>query len=151
MNRLQLALLSGVILGTMFLPVSAFADRPEGGSSQGPVWKAGSPGTFITVTPSDGLLDGQVVMVSGTGFGPNHTISLFECSIRANLCVPKGTTATNGDGDFSPTAMSASNTFSGHTCQGARDCIVEAVDFSADIEPGVCCVFANHHLSFRPH
>jgi Neocarzinostatin family len=133
---------------------AAHADRPEGGNSNGPGWRAGSPGTFITVTPSDRLVDGQSVQVSGTGFGANETVNLFECSLDVGGCVARGSAPSDSDGSFGPESVTVSRIVRGHECRlGRGDCIIEGVDFSSTyVVDGitVCCLFANHHISFRP-
>ncbi|HUG48717.1 MAG TPA: neocarzinostatin apoprotein domain-containing protein [Candidatus Limnocylindria bacterium] len=137
---------------TLLLGVGAVhADRPEGSSADGPVWRAGSPGTFITVAPSNRLVDGQTVEVSGTGFGANNTISLFQCSADVPVCVAAGTTTSAGDGSFGPVSVIVSRVVAGHECRlGRGDCIMEAIDFASLYDGGICCLFANHHLSFQP-
>jgi hypothetical protein len=37
----------------------------------------------ITVTPSTGLSDGQGVTVTGSGFGPNESLAILECTLGA--------------------------------------------------------------------
>ena len=54
--------LSGLLVTALVAVLPALADTPETGNS---------PGVTLTVTPSDGLIDGQVVSVTGTGFPPN--------------------------------------------------------------------------------
>jgi hypothetical protein len=51
----------------------------------------------ITVTPSSGLSDGQIVTVSATGFVPGETVIVGECAVPGKQwsCDPDaGTTAT---------------------------------------------------------
>jgi len=133
---------------------AAQADRPEGDNADGPAWRAGSPGTLITVTPSDRLVDGQSVQVSGTGFGANETVDLFECSSDVRACVARGSALSDSDGSFGPESVTVSRVVRDHECRlGRGDCFIEGVDLSSTyVVDGVtlCCLFANHHISFRP-
>ena len=68
---------------------------------------AGAAGTVsAAVTPASGLLDGQSVVVSGTGFDPGVQVGMAECqsgSVDTTGCDLAGTTftTTDGSGSFS--------------------------------------------------
>ena len=63
--------------------------------------EAGATGPSITVSPSTGLIDGQTVTVSGTGFtvGAPTLLVLDEC---ANVASPDINDCSTGTGVFSP-------------------------------------------------
>ncbi|MBK7167149.1 MAG: hypothetical protein IPH81_18295 [Candidatus Microthrix sp.] len=44
---------------------------------------AAGPGGTITVTPATGLVDGQVVTVTGTGLPPGTELEIFQCRAGA--------------------------------------------------------------------
>lgn len=74
------------------------ADTPEGG---------GTPGTFITVTPSDNLVGDATVQVSGTGFFAREQVFLQQCGgAPTRLCgsiIPAG--VTDDAGNFGPVSF----------------------------------------------
>lgn len=97
--RGSLALL-GLAVAVVAAVVPAMADVPETGTD---------PNVTLTVTPADGLSDGQVVTVTGAGFPPNTSGTIRQCggSVTAPQCdltvsVPFVTTAT---GQIPPTSV----------------------------------------------
>lgn len=62
---------------------------------------AGAPPPTITVTPSSGLVDGQMVTVEGDGFAPNTIYEIFECagdSVDEMRCDPRNAFDLDSDG-----------------------------------------------------
>lgn len=76
----------------------------------------------ITITPSSGLTNGQVVTVTGTGFTPNASVAAVECNGSALTAAGCNTTAPNilsvdASGDFSDTNFAvATGTVGNGTC-----------------------------------
>ncbi|HVL03269.1 MAG TPA: neocarzinostatin apoprotein domain-containing protein, partial [Acidimicrobiales bacterium] len=65
---ITVALAASILLG---VPVAS-ADGPENFPSGGP--------PFVTVSPSDNLVDEQIVAVSGTEFPPSSVVTLTQCA-----------------------------------------------------------------------
>jgi hypothetical protein len=61
--------------------------------------------TILTALPNSGLIDGQTVSVTGTGFGPNSQVYVDECKLGAGLAgcdeSDELEVGTNGSGSFS--------------------------------------------------
>ena len=94
------------VVATLLLPV-----RPSAADAPQP----GTPGTFVTVTPSTNLPSPATVSVSGTGFRNNWTGYVLQCGVQPeqNLmdCVDRGTVTTNGQGAFGPVNFTVTVTF----------------------------------------
>ena len=114
----------GIAVAVVAAITPAQADTPETGID---------PTVTLTVTPSDGLSDGQTVTVTGTGFPPNTQGTINECggTILMPQCddlinVPFNTTA---NGDIPPTTVTLKrivNTGSTTFNCGAQSCAVVA-------------------------
>jgi hypothetical protein len=129
MNRLGRGCRSGLVLGglaalVLLAVVPAFGDTPETGAD---------PSVTLTVTPSDGLSDGQTVVVTGTQFPPNSVGVIRECGGSAavpecdlSVTVPFTTTAT---GDIPPTSVTVTRIIHTGTTTfncGAQSCALVA-------------------------
>lgn len=117
------------------------------------------PPPTLTVTPSDGLADGQIVSVHGEGFAPNFGIALLQCPSDANSafggCASEYSRGVNSDanGAFSTTLkVEREQQVYGPTPQpttvdcaeSAGRCIVTAVDYTDDLDT------ASTPISFDP-
>jgi len=76
----------------------------------------------ITITPSSGLTNGQVVTVTGTGFAPNASVAAVQCNgsatteVGCDISAPNLITV-NASGDFSDTNFTvATGTIGNGTC-----------------------------------
>ena len=132
--------LFGVLCATLAFIVCiaprASADTPETGR--------GTPGTFITVTPSDNLVDQQTVQVSGTGFEPMDFLTLLECSTGPRpLCIVVGSTQADASGNFGPVPVTLSRTYA--TDAPPADCLATPCYLLAGGTR-----LATHHLTFAP-
>ncbi|MGZ6905959.1 MAG: neocarzinostatin apoprotein domain-containing protein, partial [Acidimicrobiia bacterium] len=59
------------------------------------------PDPQVTVTPAEGLLDGQSVHVSGAGFLPGSVLTVQQCAVGAFQCNPGAVNPSAGtDGTF---------------------------------------------------
>ena len=96
-RRLGVAVLAFALL-TLMLP--AFADTPQTGTD---------PSVTLTVIPSTGLSDGQVVTVTGSGFPGNSVGTIRQCggTVTAPQCDPTTSTpfVTTAAGTIPPTAF----------------------------------------------
>ena len=96
-RRLGVAVLAFALL-TLMLP--AFADTPQTGTD---------PSVTLTVIPSTGLSDGQVVTVTGSGFPGNSVGIIRQCggTVTAPQCDPTTSTpfVTTAAGTIPPTAF----------------------------------------------
>ena len=135
-------------LAVMLLPQRAYADTAE--SDQGFV--DATPGTVLTVTPSDGLVDGQLVTVQGAGFDPTiqfgspPSVVLLECSSAQLICVTLDESSfvpIASDGSIGPTDVIVRNRVGSTACLASADCFLRALQiFPSGRE-------AAHHLSFQ--
>lgn len=129
------------ILVALVATSPALAHDPEGG---------GSPGTFVTVTPSDGLPDSQVVTVSGTGFKPNWTDGfLQQCAAIPELslyyCTESATFSTNASGAFGPVNFTITKVFDPPSPEEPPvNCTVRSCSVAAATNEKN----ASHHLNF---
>lgn len=96
----------------------------------------GQPNPQITVVPDTGLVDGQTVAVSGTGFQPDQGIQMIECGAEVTTPPFIGATCSSysvglqadGDGNFGPvnftvtTSITGSRWVHGHYVAAAHDC-----------------------------
>ena len=72
-HRRSVAMITVALAASMVLGVPvAIADGPEN-------FPFGEP-PFVTVSPSDNLVDGQIVAVSGTEFPPSSVVVLTQCA-----------------------------------------------------------------------
>lgn len=88
--------LLALLLAAALLPLAA----PGAGADETP---GSAGGATLTVTPSTGLVDHQVVTVTGTGFVPNRRVDLEECPPRPeqDWCDPMlGAVRTDDAGAF---------------------------------------------------
>jgi hypothetical protein len=95
-----------------------------------PAASAQSPGTAVTVSPSTGLLDGEVVEVHATGYAPVANLASAQCDTPTPVSLSDCDLAT---ASFSAwTDASGAATFTQPlrrlivTDEGPRDCAVEA-------------------------
>lgn len=78
------------------------------------------PPPTMTVTPSTGLVDGQVVTVAGTGWSPHDGVGVSLCGDDESACpVPTQWVDADGAGAFSTEVRARAAYASG---QGATDC-----------------------------
>ena len=85
-------------------------------------------GPSITVTPSSGLVDSQLVVVDGSGFGPGP-LFVFECRVGAPACnFTGGVPATANAGGMFSTSLAVHVSFVGYDFPGGTadpvDCSV---------------------------
>ena len=116
--------LAGLAMTMLLAVLPAFADTPETGTDQS---------ATLTVTPSDGLSDGQVVTVTGTEFPPNTAGVIRECggTVAAPQCdlTVTATFVTTPAGDIPPTNVTVERIidtgFTTFNC-GAQSCALVA-------------------------
>ncbi len=84
----------------------------------------------LSVTPSTGLIEGQVVTVSGGGYKPNSTVTISEClkSGTQTACISPKTTPTNSSGAFSGAKYTVRRSVDGKVCTEANPCFIRAKD-----------------------
>lgn len=117
-HRLALALL-----------LVALAAIAGGGYAHG-LGDAGT-GPSITVTPTEGLVNGQVVMVSGQGFAFPDGVHISECGPSGTVCKFLTDAFTTAGGVFGPVEVHVARTFSGVTCgSSAPACEIVVTDGS---------------------
>ncbi len=115
----------------------AGADSPEFGAD---------PNVKLTVSPSDGLTDGQTVMVSGTGFGANSAGLIRECG--GSAAVPECDTTLSGifftdaNGAFPPSPMTVNRVITSFVT--SFNCGAQACALVADAGGKS----SRHHISF---
>lgn len=145
-----MACLIGTALATDFEPVLPAAPDPAAFDPQ------------ITVTPSESLVDGQVVTVDGRRFGFNSSGVLRECTLDRSLCGPETPFTSGRNGAFGPFDNPATSTdpnsvpvpFTVHTSfvplgGGASvNCAPTACLLDAYADIGFQIRRACHHLSF---
>lgn len=99
-SRRRGLVLAGLAVAVLLTVLPAFADTPETGTD---------PAVTLTVTPSDGLSDGQVVTVTGTGFPAGTAGTIRECggTAAAPQCDLTVTAAfvTTANGTIPPTSV----------------------------------------------
>lgn len=130
---------TGLLLVTFAVASAASASGPEGG---------GTPGTTVTVTPSDGLQANQSVNVSGTGFAPNAVsgIDIAQCPENpAQPCKSLATASSNASGSFGPTSSTVARLLFPDGGGPAIDCLTTACFIQAADTGGK---YARHHLTF---
>lgn len=92
--------IGGLAFALFALMLPAFADAPQTGTD---------PTVTLTVSPSTGLADGQVVTVTGTGFPAGTVGTISECggTAAAPQCDPTTITpfVTTAAGTIPPTAF----------------------------------------------
>jgi hypothetical protein len=88
----------------------------------------------VTASPSTGLVNGQTVTLTGSGYEANHAIFVLECSSSAGASAcdvshlkPVTTSAT---GTFSTTFTVATGAIGDGTCNPGQSCIIAAGDAS---------------------
>ena len=108
-------------------------------------------GPVLTVEPSEGLTDGQTVMVSATGFVATERVVLGEASLGVTQCVDMGDATgqddcnlggisivtVDADGNVPPTEfVVAKGPFGGNavTCDVEAPCIVQIGELVADAD-----------------
>ena len=89
------------------IPTSTSAPAVSSGSSA-----ETAPSPVITLRPSSGLRDGELVQVLGTGFSPNEALQVIECA-------DKGAKTGPGDCDLGGT-LSATSDASGRVSAQLR-------------------------------
>ena len=72
-HRRAVTIVVAVFLGCFIGASAVGADSPENFPSGGP--------PFLTVSPSSGLTDGEIVAVAGTKFPPSSVIFLSQCAV----------------------------------------------------------------------
>ncbi len=104
--------------------------------------QASAPSGTITVTPSTGLVDGQTVQVSGSGFQKNLDLAIIECGPvqpfparspwRSATCTYYAVTVTtDANGNFAAQAFTVSSTIQGaywtqgHNVPASYDCRIQ--------------------------
>ena len=108
---------------------------------------ADTPGTTLSVTPSATLPSPASVNVSGTGFGPNGTLRIVECTSDFVTCSDDiGSSPTSPTGTFGPVAVSVAATFTPDGGGAQVDCRVVscAVYAQMDAQPQ----FAHQDITF---
>ncbi len=110
---------------------------------------ATAPQSAITVTPATGLVAGQMVSVSGTGFAPNDFIQIGECAV-SDLGCTDGTSFAGADdtGAFTisfPVRLRVNDGAGSYTHCLAVDCLLRAVS-SRDSE-----YLADAPITFDPN
>jgi len=145
--------------------VLAVASLATLGLVQSGAYGQGQPQPHIVVLPAAGLVNGQTVSVSGSGFQPNQGVALAQCG--AEMMEPPfiGAVCTyntysvvvqaDADGNFGPVNFTVTTFVSGvkwvkghyepasHTCAPSGDCYVHA--YSTTRAPRS----ANQHLAFE--
>lgn len=132
------------------------------GVTQGQAYGMGRPNPQITVDPNTGLVDGQTVMVSGTGFLPDQQVNIVECGAPNTEPPFIGATCTDysvgvqigPDGSFAPVGFTVATLIQGtkwvkghyvpatHDCLQTSDCYVHAYAITRAF------ISANQDLSF---
>jgi len=117
-----------------------------GGLTQTRAYGQGKPNPQLTVVPDTGLVDGQAVAVSGTGFQPDQNIQIVECGAEVTTPPFIGATCgdysvgmkTDADGNFGPVNFTVTTSITGsrwvkghyipatHECEPTADCYVHA-------------------------
>ncbi|MDP1795543.1 MAG: neocarzinostatin apoprotein domain-containing protein, partial [Acidimicrobiales bacterium] len=92
----------------------------------------------LTVQPNSNLGATETVTVSGTGFSPEGSISIFECKLNGGgtqSCDLVGTAFSDAQGNFGPTDVTVSREFVAEqgvlgpvSCLPENDCVVYATD-----------------------
>jgi hypothetical protein len=121
------------------------------------------PNPQITVEPNTGLVAGQAVVVSGTGFQPYQKIQIIECGAAVTTPPFIGATCsdysvglqTDADGSFAPVSFTVTTSITGsrwvkghyipatHDCEPTADCYVHAYSTTRGLRS------ANGDLSFE--
>jgi hypothetical protein len=130
---------AGLLLVTFAVANAASASEPEGG---------GTPGTTVTVAPSDGLQANQSVNVSGTGFTANtgNGVDIAQCpEDPAQPCKSLATASSNASGNFGPTPSTVARMLVPDGGGPAIDCLTTACFIRAADTGGK---YASHHLTF---
>jgi hypothetical protein len=145
-----------LLLGASFLVVAGFSGAPA---------YAFAPGTAITVTPNTGLVDGQTVSVSGSGY-QQQQIAIIECGgadlnhhpTIGPVCSDYSVTVqADADGNFGPVDFTVATTIVGtryvhgnhlehttHDCAPVDDCYIKAYALDRGVR------LAQENLSFAP-
>jgi hypothetical protein len=119
-----------------------------------PLWTGvATAAPFISVTPSSGLTDSQVVSVNGGGFDPNiGNLTLLECAAGPTTnCDFAHFTGAQLDpsGSFAPTSFTVRQTFDGSTGIGQPTTPVDCLAVNCILVAAVPSqAFATHNLSF---
>jgi Ca2+-binding RTX toxin-like protein len=84
----------------------------------------------LSVTPSTGLIEGQVVTVAGGGYKANDTLTFSEClkSGTTTACTSPKTATTNSSGGFSGVKNTEHKAVNGKACTEANPCFIRARD-----------------------
>jgi Ca2+-binding RTX toxin-like protein len=84
----------------------------------------------LSVTPSTGLIEGQVVTVTGGGFKANDTVTISEClkSGTQTVCISPKTTTTGSAGGFSNVKFTVHKAVNGKACLESNPCFIRARD-----------------------
>ncbi len=134
-----------------------------GGLAQTGVYGQGRPNPQITVVPDTGLVDGQTVAVSGSGFLPDQNIQIIECGAEVTTPPFIGATCTDylvgvkidADGNFGPVNFTVTTSITGsrwekghyipatHQCEATGDCYIHAYATTRAARS------ANAHLGFQ--
>ena len=99
-------------------------------------------GPTLTVTPADGLTDGQLVDVAGSGFTPNHPLVVAQCSETSAGPADCNTAGaafvqTGPDGSLTAqlTVKIGSIGTAGAICDHATPCSIGSTDISNPTGP----------------
>lgn len=147
---------STLLAGTVSVVVFGFAGAPA---------NAGRPNPQIVVTPNTGLVDGQVVSVSGSGY-QEQAIAIIECGgadlnhrpVIGPVCSDYVVTVqSDADGNFPPVDFTVATTIVGtryvhgnhlesatHDCAPVDDCYIKAYSLTRGVRSG------EQGLSFAP-
>jgi opacity protein-like surface antigen len=133
------------------------------GLAQSGAHAQGAPSPQVTVVPDTALVDGQTVMVSGTGFQSDQGVQIVECGaemteppfIGATCSYYSVGTQTDADGNFGPVSFTVTTSITGsrwvkghyipanHDCAPTGDCYVHVYSTSRGLRS------ANHGLAFE--
>jgi Neocarzinostatin family len=119
-----------------------------------PAGAAGKPNPEVTVTPNTGLVDGQMVVVSGTGF-QEQLINLIECGgadldahpVIGPVCSDYAVTVrSDAEGNFEPVDFTVATIIVGtryfhgnhlvaatHDCEPVDDCYIKAYSLTGGV------------------
>jgi hypothetical protein len=124
-----------------------------------------APGVLVTVTPNTGLVDGQTVSVSGSGYQA-QLINVIECGgadltqhpVIGPVCSDYAVTVqSDADGNFGPVDFTVAATIVGtryvhgnhlesttHDCAPVDDCYIKAYSLTKGVR------LAQENVSFAP-
>jgi hypothetical protein len=135
--------------------VALAASAVIGGAALSPSNSHAAGSASLSVTPNHDLLDGQTVMLSGSGFRPSASVIVIECTSMSTAasCDQSGVklSSTAGDGSFHNLEFVVHTGAIGDgTCDASASCLIAATTDPTGSDPSQTATAAISFAITRP-